>query len=170
MLNHSLPNSPIDQMAYVVRTRKHSNKKTALHYCMVPPLPLPPPLPPSGRVTDVTRDSSVKVTRPTATSTTAVTRQHLSEFMTVLTLPRGSVFYSLFTSASLPMGDDLDRSANRGRDGRENPTWGILTLELTSSNLAHMSLKAVKMESVLPVTVTILSGHEPSLMLIFAPD
>lgn len=41
---------------------------------------------------------------------------------------------------------------------------------LTSSNLAQMSLKAVKMASVLPVTVTTRSGQEPSLMLIFAPD
>merc|ERR1719495_2588187 len=40
---------------------------------------------------------------------------------------------------------------------------------MNSSNLAQMSLNAEKMESVEPVTVTIRSGHEPSLMLILAP-
>ena len=40
----------------------------------------------------------------------------------------------------------------------------------TSSNLAQMSLKAEKMASVEPVTVTTRSGQDPSLMLILAPD
>lgn len=79
------------------------------------PTPVPSQHPPSGRVTDVTRDSSVKVTRPTATSTTGVTRQHLSESVTALTVPRGSVLCSLGPScASHPTGLELDRSANRG--------------------------------------------------------
>ena len=39
----------------------------------------------------------------------------------------------------------------------------------TSSNLLQMSVNALKMDSVFPVTVTILSGQLPSLMLIFAP-
>lgn len=40
---------------------------------------------------------------------------------------------------------------------------------LFSSNFLHMRLKALKMASVGPVTVTILSGQEPSDMLILAP-
>ena len=39
----------------------------------------------------------------------------------------------------------------------------------TSSNLLQMSVNALKMDSVFPVTVMILSGQLPSLMLIFAP-
>lgn len=41
---------------------------------------------------------------------------------------------------------------------------------LTSSNFLQISVKALNMAFVGPVTVTILSGHEPSDMLIFAPD
>ena len=40
---------------------------------------------------------------------------------------------------------------------------------LTSSNLLHISVNALKIDSVFPVTVTIRSGQVPSLMLIFAP-
>lgn len=41
---------------------------------------------------------------------------------------------------------------------------------LTSSNFLHINVKALKIELVEPVTVTILSGHEPSDMFILAPD
>lgn len=40
----------------------------------------------------------------------------------------------------------------------------------TSSNFLHMSVNALKIALVLPVTVTIRSGHDPSDMLILAPD
>ena len=40
---------------------------------------------------------------------------------------------------------------------------------LTSSNFLQIIVKALKMESVDPVTVTILSGHDESEMLILAP-
>jgi len=46
---------------------------------------------------------------------------------------------------------------------------GEIRLLRSSSNLLHMRVKALKMDSVLPVTVTILSGQLPSLMFIFAP-
>lgn len=46
---------------------------------------------------------------------------------------------------------------------------GDIKLLKSSSNLLQMRVKALKMDSVLPVTVTILSGQLPSLMLIFAP-
>lgn len=39
-----------------------------------------------------------------------------------------------------------------------------------SSNFLHIRVNALKIEFVGPVTVTILSGHEPSDMLILAPD
>jgi len=39
----------------------------------------------------------------------------------------------------------------------------------TSSNFLQMSVNALKMDSVDPLTVTIRSGHDPSLMLILAP-
>lgn len=39
----------------------------------------------------------------------------------------------------------------------------------SSSNLLHMSVNALKIDSVFPVTVTILSGQLPSLILILAP-
>lgn len=39
-----------------------------------------------------------------------------------------------------------------------------------SSNFLHISVNALKIEFVGPVTVTIRSGQEPSEMLIFAPD
>ena len=42
-------------------------------------------------------------------------------------------------------------------------------LLLTSSNLLHINVNALKIDSVFPVTVTIRSGQVPSLMLIFAP-
>lgn len=41
---------------------------------------------------------------------------------------------------------------------------------LTSSNFLQMSVNALKMAFVGPVTVTMRSGHEPSEMLILAPD
>ena len=41
--------------------------------------------------------------------------------------------------------------------------------KLTSSNLLQISVNALKIASVFPVTVTIRSGQVPSLMLIFAP-
>lgn len=40
----------------------------------------------------------------------------------------------------------------------------------TSSNFLHMSVNALKIALVLPVTVTMRSGHDPSDMLILAPD
>ena len=40
---------------------------------------------------------------------------------------------------------------------------------LTSSNFLQIIVKALKMESVDPVTVTIRSGHDESEMLILAP-
>lgn len=84
----------------------------------------------------------------------------------VLTLPRGVVRLP-FSSLAVPFPPRPQRDERTGT----TTTYGMRkAIRLTSSNLAHMSLKAVKMESVLPVTVTILSGHEPSLMLIFAPD
>ena len=39
----------------------------------------------------------------------------------------------------------------------------------SSSNLAHMRVKALRMLLLVPVTVTILSGQAPSVILIFAP-
>lgn len=39
-----------------------------------------------------------------------------------------------------------------------------------SSNFLHISVNALKIEFVGPVTVTIRSGQEPSEILIFAPD
>ena len=57
---------------------------------------------------------------------------------------------------------DLLRDGNKThQDYRE--------LNLTSSNLLHMRVKALKIDSVFPVTVTIRSGQLPSLMLILAP-
>jgi len=41
---------------------------------------------------------------------------------------------------------------------------------LTSSNFLQMSVNALKMAFVGPVTVTMRSGQEPSEMLILAPD
>lgn len=40
----------------------------------------------------------------------------------------------------------------------------------TSSNFLQISVNALKIALVDPVTVTILSGQDPSDMLIFAPD
>lgn len=40
----------------------------------------------------------------------------------------------------------------------------------TSSNFLQISVNALKIALVNPVTVTIRSGHDPSDMLIFAPD
>ena len=48
-----------------------------------------------------------------------------------------------------------------------NPNF--LTLIFTSSNLLQINVNALKIDSVFPVTVTILSGQLPSLMLILAP-
>ena len=39
----------------------------------------------------------------------------------------------------------------------------------SSSNLAHIRVKALRMLLLVPVTVTILSGQAPSVILIFAP-
>lgn len=41
---------------------------------------------------------------------------------------------------------------------------------LTSSNFLQIRVNALKIALVDPVTVTMRSGHEPSDMLIFAPD
>lgn len=41
---------------------------------------------------------------------------------------------------------------------------------LTSSNFLQISVNALKIALVDPVTVTILSGQDPSDMLILAPD
>ena len=39
----------------------------------------------------------------------------------------------------------------------------------SSSNLAQIRVNALRMEELVPVTVTILSGQAPSVMLILAP-
>lgn len=44
------------------------------------------------------------------------------------------------------------------------------TLPLTSSNFLQISVNALKMAFVVPVTVTMRSGQDPSDMFIFAPD
>ena len=44
------------------------------------------------------------------------------------------------------------------------------SVSLTSSNFLQMSVNALKMAFVGPVTVTMRSGQEPSEMLILAPD
>lgn len=48
--------------------------------------------------------------------------------------------------------------------------WMSWNWEHHSSNFLQISVNALKIEFVGPVTVTIRSGHEPSEMLIFAPD
>lgn len=50
------------------------------------------------------------------------------------------------------------------------PPWTSWNCEHHSSNFLHIKVKALNIEFVGPVTVTILSGHEPSDMLILAPD
>lgn len=45
-----------------------------------------------------------------------------------------------------------------------------LKKKLTSSNFLQINVKALKIEFVDPVTVTIRSGHDPSDMFILAPD
>ena len=47
--------------------------------------------------------------------------------------------------------------------------YNSLGFVITSSNFLHIMVNALNMESVEPVTVTILSGHEESDMLILAP-
>lgn len=41
---------------------------------------------------------------------------------------------------------------------------------LTSSNFLQINVNALNIAFVVPVTVTIRSGHDPSDMFIFAPD
>lgn len=48
--------------------------------------------------------------------------------------------------------------------------WMSWNWEHHSSNFLQIRVNALKIEFVGPVTVTIRSGHEPSEMLIFAPD
>lgn len=50
------------------------------------------------------------------------------------------------------------------------PPWMSWNCEHHSSNFLHISVNALKIEFVGPVTVTIRSGQEPSEILIFAPD
>ena len=45
----------------------------------------------------------------------------------------------------------------------------VTKAERSSSNLAQIRVNAFKMDWLVPITVTIRSGQDPSVMLIFAP-
>ena len=48
-------------------------------------------------------------------------------------------------------------------------TLGVKVASRSSSNFSQISVNALWMALLLPITVTMRSGHEPSVMLIFAP-
>jgi len=60
-------------------------------------------------------------------------------------------------------------TTNRKVIGGRGTVPGEMRLLRSSSNLLHIRVNALNMDSVFPVTVTILSGQLPSLMFILAP-
>jgi len=78
---------------------------------------------------------------------------------------------SLILEPPLPMREPhWDAGTTRRKViGGRGTVPGDMRLLRSSSNLLHMRVNALKMDSVFPVTVTIRSGQLPSLMFIFAP-
>ena len=62
------------------------------------------------------------------------------------------------------------RNQQKQKKKKQNKTKDARFYDRTSSSFLHIRLKALKMASVVPVMVTILSGQDPSEILIRAPD
>jgi len=76
--------------------------------------------------------------------------------------------YSGKRSLSLSSNWNSGVAKKRRKQSRKKST--NKSVSLTSSNFLQMSVNALKMAFVGPVTVTMRSGQEPSEMLILAPD
>jgi len=77
-------------------------------------------------------------------------------------------FYSGKCSISLSSNWNTQVAKKRRKQNGKKTT--DKSVSLTSSNFLQMSVNALKMAFVGPVTVTMRSGQDPSEMLILAPD
>jgi len=95
--------------------------------------------------------------------------EHLNNYLVSRKSSTGKLsFYSGKCSISLSSNWNTEVAKKRRKQSGKKTT--NKSVSLTSSNFLQMSVNALKMAFVGPVTVTMRSGQEPSEMLILAPD